>query len=136
MASIIAGEGTGGGIFSEINGTKAVLQNSIVASNGGSDCQGTMTSKGYNLSSDDSCSFNAPGDLNNTDPNLWPLQDNGGPTQTMAPLAGSPAIDTGNPDGCTDGHHDLLKTDQRGMPRPDTEDSGGCDRGAYESQSD
>jgi len=30
----------------------------------------------------------------------------------------------------------LLKTDQRGKPRPDTEDTGGCDMGAYERQSD
>ena len=36
------------------------------------------------------------------------------------------------PDGL--GH--LLKTDQRGNPRPDTEDTGGCDLGAYERQSD
>jgi hypothetical protein len=30
----------------------------------------------------------------------------------------------------------FLKTDQRGQPRPDPEDTGGCDIGAYESQSD
>jgi len=54
----------------------------------------------------------------------------------MALLSGSPAIDAGNPAGCTDGLGHLLKTDQRGMPRPDPEDKGGCDMGAYESQSD
>ena len=69
------------------------------------------------------------------DPKLGPLQNNGGPTQTMALLAGSPAIDTGNPAGCTDGKGHLLITDQRGLPRPDTEDSHGCDMGAYERQS-
>jgi hypothetical protein len=67
---------------------------------------------------------------------LGPLQNNGGPTQTMALPSGSPAIDAGNPNGCTDNKGHLLKTDQRGMPRPDKEDSGGCDMGAYESQSD
>jgi len=77
-----------------------------------------------------------PGDLNNTDPLLGSLQNNGGPTQTMALLSGSPAIDVGNPAGCTDGLGHSLKTDQRGMPRPDPEDKGGCDMGAYESQSD
>jgi hypothetical protein len=51
-------------------------------------------------------------------------------------LSGSPAIDAGNPNGCTDGNGNLLKTDQRGMPRPDKEDTGGCDMGAYERQSD
>jgi hypothetical protein len=130
-----AGEGRGGGIFN-VKGSTVVLQNSIVANNAGGNCHGTMTSDGYNLSSDDSCSFNGTGDLNNTDPDLGPLQSNGGPTQTMALLPGSPAIDSGNPDGCTDGHGHLLKTDQRGEPRPDREDSGSCDRGAYERQKD
>jgi predicted outer membrane repeat protein len=47
------------------------------------------------------------------DPLLGPLQNNGGPTPTRAPLAGSPVIDTGVnaalPNGTT--------TDQRGSPR-------------------
>jgi len=30
----------------------------------------------------------------------------------------------------------MLKTDQRGLPRPDTEDKSGCDMGAYERQGD
>ena len=54
----------------------------------------------------------------------------------MALLSASPAIDAGNPSGCADGQGHLLKTDQRGMPRLDKEDSGGCDIGAYESQTD
>lgn len=114
----------------------ATLQNSIFANNPGGNCSGTITSTGYNVSSDGSCNFNGPGDLNNTDPKLGPLQNNGGPTQTQALLSGSPAIDAGNPNGCTDGLGRLLKTDQRGKPRPDKEDTGGCDMGAYERQSD
>ena len=125
--------GSGGGIF----GTPtASLQDSIVANNSGGDCDGTLTSNGYNLSSDDSRKFNGPGDINNANPVLGPLQNNGGPTQTMALLPGSLAIDAGNPSGCTDGQGHLLKTDQRGQPRPDKEDTGGCDMGAYERQSD
>jgi hypothetical protein len=85
---------------------------------------------------DNTCNFNGPGDLSNTDPRLGPLQDNGGPTQTMALLPGSPAIDAGNPHGCRDDSRHLLKTDQRGKPRPDKEDTGGCDIGAYERQPD
>jgi hypothetical protein len=54
----------------------------------------------------------------------------------MALLTGSPAIDAGNPNGCADGNGNLLKTDQRGMPRPDLEDTLGCDMGAYESYGD
>jgi hypothetical protein len=114
----------------------ATLQNSIVANNAGGNCSDTMTSKGYNLSSDGTCSLNGPSDMQNIDPLLGPLQYNGGPTQTMALLPGSPAIDAGNPSGCTDGKGHLLKTDQRGMPRPDREDKAGCDMGAYERQSD
>ena len=44
------------------------------------------------------------------DPLLGPLQDNGGPTETMAPAVGSPAIDAGSSFG--------EATDQRGDPRP------------------
>lgn len=125
----------GGGIF--VNSGTTTLQNSIVANNpSGGSCRGAITSNGYNLSSDNSCNFHQTGDLNNTNPLLGPLQNNGGPTQTEALLDGSPAIDSGNPSGCTDGQGHLLNTDQRGMPRPDREDSGGCDRGAYERQSD
>jgi hypothetical protein len=125
--------GSGGGIFGTAT---ASLQNSIVANNSGGDCGGNLISNGHNLSSDDTCNFNGPGDMNNTDPLLGPLQNNGGPTQTMALLPGSLAIDAGNPSGCTDGQGHLLKTDQRGQPRPDKEDTGGCDIGAYERQSD
>jgi hypothetical protein len=107
----------------------ATLQNSIVANNSGANCLG-VTSKGYNLSRDGSCDFSGPGDLNNTNPILGPLQDNGGPTKTMALLSGSPAVDAGDPSGCK------VRTDQRGEPRPDPEDTGGCDIGAYELQTD
>lgn len=123
--------GHGGGISGS-----ATIQNSIVSNNSGGNCSGTMTSKGYNLSSDSTCNFNDTGDMKNVDPALGPLQNNGGPTQTMALLPGSAAIDGGNPNGCTDNAGHLLKTDQRGEPRPDSEDTSGCDIGAYESQTD
>ncbi len=126
--------GNQGGIHFNV-GTLS-LQNTIVGNNSGGNCFNSVTSKGYNLSSDGSCDFDGPGDLNNTKPMLGPLQNNGGPTKTMALLPGSPAIDSGNPSGCTDGLGHLLKTDQRGDPRPNTEDTGGCDIGAYERQSD
>jgi hypothetical protein len=117
-----------------VNGGTTTLQNSIVANNSGKNCGGTITSHGYNLSSDGTCNFTNSGDLNNTDPMLGSLQYNGGPTQTMALPLGSPAVDAGNPTGCTDGLGQLLKTDQRGKPRPDAEDAAGCDIGAYEYQ--
>jgi len=118
----------------------ATLQNSIVANSFNyygpiDNCYGT-TSLGYNLSSDDTCNFNGPGDLNNTDPKLGGLGYNGGPTQTFPLLSGSPAIDGGNPNGCTDSNGNLLATDQRGYPRPGKWDTGACDMGAYELQTD
>jgi hypothetical protein len=134
-SSTIAGNSATGSIGG-IVGVTTIISNSIVANNVGGNCSGSMVSKGYNLSSDSTCNFNALGDLNNHDPLLGPLQNNGGPTDTMALLPGSPAIDGGNPGGCKDAQGHLLTTDQRGMPRPDREDTLGCDIGAYESQSD
>jgi len=125
---------TGG--IANFTGNIATLQNSIVANNQTGNCGGTMTSNGYNLSSDNTCNFKGAGDLNNTDPKLGQLGNYGGHTQTMPLLFGSPAIDAGNPGGCTNGNGHLLKTDQRGKPRPDKEDTGGCDMGAYERQKD
>jgi predicted outer membrane repeat protein len=59
---------------------------------------GTITSLGYNVSSDDGGGFlTGSGDQINTDPLLGPLQDNGGPTFTHELLKGSPAIDAGDP---------------------------------------
>jgi hypothetical protein len=131
--------GSGGGIFQ--NGTwhtSTTLQNTIVAKNSDRNCGwgSTITSNGYNLSSDFTCKFNGPGDMNSTSPKLGTLGYHGGPTQTIPLREGIPAIDAGNPNGCTDGKGNLLKTDQRGYPRPDKEDVGGCDIGAYEKQSD
>ena len=125
-----------GGAISNVKGSTVVLQNSIVANNTGGNCHGAVTSNGYNLSSDSTCDLDNIGDLSDTDPKLGRLRNNGGPTNTLALLPGSPAIDSGNPSGCTDDHGHLLKTDQRGKPRHDKEDTGGCDRGAYERQKD
>jgi len=123
----------GGGIAN----AGVTLRNSIVANNNGGNCyNNVLTSKGYNLSSDGSCTFNGPGDLNDIDPRLGALGYHGGPTKTMALPSGSPAVDAGDPSGCRDNHGNLLKTDQRGFPRHDQEDIRGCDMGAYERQSD
>jgi hypothetical protein len=135
-SSTISGNSAQGSIGSYgggIAGT-ATLQNTIVANNtSGGNCYGTVASNGYNLSSDWTCNFAKAGDLNFVDPMLGPLQGNGGPTKTMALRPGSPAIDAGNPNGCTDGLSPL-KIDQRGKPRPGLGDTGVCDIGAYERQ--
>ncbi|MEM7799555.1 MAG: choice-of-anchor Q domain-containing protein [Chloroflexota bacterium] len=58
------------------------------------------------------------------DPILGPLADNGGPTQTMEPASGSPAIGNADAGVCP-------TTDQRGVSRPQPAD-GACDVGAVE----
>ena len=125
---------TGGAIY---NGGTITLQNSILASStSGGNCYGTVTSNGYNLSTDATCNFSNAGDKNKTNPKLGALRNNGGLTFTMALPTGSPAVDAGNPSGCTNNLGQLLKTDQRGQPRPDKEDTVGCDMGAYERSTD
>ena len=115
------GAARGGGINAS-NSTVAFL-NSILSSNlAGSNCFGLITDAGHNISSDASCHFSAAGSWNNTDPLLGPLADNGGPTPSMALLAGSPAIDAADQAGCPD-------TDQRGIARPF---GATCDIGAFE----
>jgi hypothetical protein len=90
---------------------------------------GTITSLGYNLSSDNGGGYlNGPGDQINTDPMLGPLQDNGGPTLTHALLPGSPAIDMGNPSFMPPPYYD-----QRG-PGYDRVRNGRLDVGSFEVQ--
>lgn len=59
-----------------------------------------------------------------TDPKLGSIGDNGGPTPTIALLAGSGAINTGGAT-CPSG----IAADQRGQPRPQ---GSACDIGAFE----
>ena len=133
-----ASAATGGGINNQLT-TTAELADSIVAGNTASDsndnCAGQMESAGYNLTDDPSanntCSLAAAGDILGSNPGLGVLADNGGPTPTEALLAGSPAIDAGDPAGCTDLLGDPLTTDQRGVTRPEPP-GGRCDIGAYE----
>jgi len=70
--------------------------------------------------------------LSNTDPQLDPagLQNNGGPTQTIALLPGSPAIDAGDSEVCAKPPVNGL--DQRGYVRPGTGHPQ-CSIGAYEA---
>jgi hypothetical protein len=137
-SSTIAGNSANWSDGGIVGGDDMAISNSIVANNVGGNCRysSTTSSNGYNISSDATCNFTGVGDLNNTDPRLGTLGFYGGPTETIPLLTGSPAIDAGNPNGCTDDQGILLKTDQRGMPRPDREDKSGCDMGAYESQID
>jgi hypothetical protein len=85
----------------------------------------TVSSLGYNLSSDDGGGYlTATGDQINTDPRLGPLQNNGGPTYTHLPASNSPAIDAGDP---------MLAMDQRGLGFVRVK-NGRIDIGAVEAQ--
>jgi hypothetical protein len=87
------------------------LVNTLLATNTPGGNGSGITDLGHNLSSDSTCNFTTIGSMNNTDPKLGPLANNGGPTLTMALLPGSPAIDAGNTSLAP-------ATDQRGFPRP------------------
>jgi FIMAH domain-containing protein len=117
----------GGGLFNTGGGTVNIAQ-SIVANNSahlGANCFGGVVDNGYNLSSDSSCGFTGTGSLQNTAPKLDPngLQNNGGPTQTLALEPDSPAVDH-IPVGSS-----CPATDQRGVSRPQ---GPACDIGAFE----
>jgi uncharacterized repeat protein (TIGR01451 family) len=128
--------GDGGGLYVK-PGYAVNVANSIFAGNSDTsspaqspDCSGTLISQGYNLIQDTTGCFiggDTTGNLTGKDAVLDTLGDNGGHTPTHALLPGSPAIDAGDPAGCTDHLGGLLLIDQRGMPR-----SGRCDMGAYE----
>ena len=85
------------------------------------------------------CKSPAPSDIvlaveDVADLNLGPLEANGGWTETHALLAGSPAIDKGNPAGCVDPATNLpLGHDQTGQPR---HIKNPCDIGAFEHDPD
>jgi hypothetical protein len=129
-----------GGVF---NSGSVSLANTIIALNivtdtsfgGVPDVDGTVNSLGYNLIG------NTKGingwvstDLHNVDPKLAPLGNNGGPTQTMALMPGSPALNAGSASipGVA-----VPKIDQRGALRgPAGLDAGDSpDIGAFESSS-
>jgi hypothetical protein len=121
----------GGGVYNlgtfDIGNT--ILKGSDSGANINSNGGGTVTSLGYNISSDNGSGYlTGPGDQINTDPLLGPLQDNGGPTFTHALLPGSPAIDAGNPTFTPPPFYD-----QRGPGYPRVA-NGRIDKGSFEVQ--
>jgi hypothetical protein len=132
------------------------LKNSILASNidltasqfelYAPDCYGTLTSDGYNLIglANALCAIvgSPTGNLVGAtvpgmDPRLGPLTFNG--LTWYHPLRFGPAVDRGNPAGCSDFGAAILTVDQSGVTRPYGSASGGytprCDIGATEATS-
>ena len=135
--------GAGAGIFNDDRyGTSTVTNTILAGSASGGNCS-HVTDGGHNLDSGTSCGFSAANaSLSNTDPQLDPagLQDNGGPTQTVAlctavgaPVgctAASPAIGAGDQTVCAAAP--VNDRDQRGFVRPSVGHTQ-CSIGAYEA---
>jgi hypothetical protein len=109
------------------NGGTTVVAATVLAGTG-ADCSGSITSSGYNMSDDASCSLVQPTDHPDTVPVLGPLANNGGPTLTHLPGATSPLLDA-IPVGTAGLCDATTPTDQRGFPRPT---GTACDIGAVE----
>jgi hypothetical protein len=132
--TVLSGSGFGGGLATFGVGSSSLF-NTLIAANTASDApdvSGPVVSQGHNLIGDgtggtgyDASDLVGTSD-NPIDPMLGPLQDNGGPTQTMALLPGSPAIDAGDNTGAAD-------FDQRGPGFPRIV-NGTIDIGAFEYQ--
>jgi hypothetical protein len=120
-------------------GKTMVWADSIVAGNTttdppGAECFGNVKSRGVNLVGSAGhtvetigCDVRGGPALIGVDPLLGPLAANGGPTETHALLAGSPAIDAGDPRPPADRGTRCPTLDQRGVAR-----NGICDIGAFE----
>ena len=115
----------------------ATFTNTIVAGTPDANCNSGFTPNdgGHNIDDGATCGFTGSGCADtsgtsfcDTNPLLDPAgpANNGGPTQTIALLAGSPAIDHGDPDACAAAPVDGV--DQRGVSRP----AGQCAVGAFE----
>jgi hypothetical protein len=121
FSSTIAGNTSAGdsaaGLYVRYASTlTTILHNTIIANNttGGIESDvstgpGLTISGSNNLIMAHPIEATVPADTISADPKLGPLQDNGGPTRTMALKAGSPAIDKGGVTG--------LHADQRGSKR-------------------
>lgn len=100
------------------------------------DCKGALSRLSYSLlATTTGCTYSSDTSIIEENPKLEALADNGGPTQTRALMADSPAIDAGDPNGCKDAEGNILTSDQRGEVRSFDGDLDGevvCDIGAYE----
>ena len=135
--STVAGNSGSYGILNG-SGTTFNMSNTIVAGNsGGLDCYnngGIIGTNVKNLIQANASGANACGTpVLTSSPNLGTLANNGGSTQTLALLDGSPAIDAGDDATCAAAVGSPTfgagGEDQRGVTRPQGTH---CDIGAYE----
>ncbi|MEB2319736.1 MAG: hypothetical protein OZ935_13890 [Pseudomonadota bacterium] len=132
----LAGSFRGGGIQTTA-GNLTVMKNSIVAGNDGGtgpdDCVGELAPDSRHNLIGDASECVIAGSLSTyqlgVDPGLGSLANNGGPTRTHMPLAGSPARDSAY-EFPPPAANACEASDQRGVPRP--QGAGACDLGAVE----
>jgi CSLREA domain-containing protein len=133
----------GGGILVETSlfiGTSPKVTNSIIAGNSapvGPDCAGgldtayDLVGNGAGCAGPSAANHDKVGTAASPlDPRLGPLSGNGGPTPTLALLAGSPALNAGSPAAPGSAAGACLATDQRDIRRPG---AATCDIGAFEA---
>jgi CSLREA domain-containing protein len=125
----------GGAVVDGAFGTTTVRNSLLAGSLSGPNCDGTVTDGGGNLDDGTTCGFSEPTSQSDADAGLDPagLQDHGGPTETIALLAGSDAIDRAVDALCA--AEPVGGVDQRGFARPVDGDEDGtpaCDVGALE----
>jgi predicted outer membrane repeat protein len=115
----------GGGIYNDdAGGATLSVEKSILVNNNVGNCDGVITSGGYNLTQGTICGGLTLGtDRQNQSLPLGPARNNGGLTLTRLPLAGNAAINF-IPSGLCG-----FSEDQRGTVRPS---GSGCDAGAVE----
>ena len=130
----VTGNSGWGLTFGSYDGSHTLdVGNSIIAGNNAPDCKvgsGVPTFQ-YSLDGDGTCGLSAlAGDLPATDPQLLPLDNWGGPTQTMYPKPwASPVVDAGGAPICQ-------ALDQRSHTRGNDgngDGAAGCDMGAVEA---
>ena len=120
------GGGVGGGVRQHSAATlgvgdSVVAANSVGSSGSGPQCDGALSEGDglvYQSQPSGTCSFSGQYTIT-TDPLILPLAPQGGPTETVKLLSGSPAL--GFAKSCP-------QRDQRGVKRPAL----GCDSGAFE----
>lgn len=121
------GGGCGGAFVGSVSAADTIIAGNRSNTGSITNCGGKATVTGPDIEDGTDCGFTTGGSKQEVDPKLGPLANNGGPTETMMPAAGSPAIDAATNATCA-------THDQRGGARP-APGGGQCDIGAVEVNS-
>ena len=115
------GAGVAGGSREDVDVSNSIIYGNVTFGGDANDCARGFTSDGGNLLGAPRDCLLADSDVSGVDPLLGDLRDNGGPTETQAIGAGSPAIGLALTGTAT-------KFDQRGVERGSDPDAGAYER--------